>query len=244
MNIKAKHPKHVLMLLLVLVMGVALLPPSAWAAEARVQVDLSVQQKITFTGAAGDPDKVVFAYNLEALDPANPMPDGTVGSTSAFTVSGEGVSTLVPITYKAGGVYSYRVYTTDSGDASITYDTTVYTVTVYVKNNSDGSLSTTEVIEKNGTSKVSAMSFTYSIQSDRPDPPDPPDPPNPPDPPDPYDPSKPSGPSAPDPGASSSTGDVGYYSTLIMMGISSATILLICLVRRRTAKDEEAQSHA
>jgi len=57
-----------------------------------------------------------------------------------------GTFTFGAITYNTAGTYTYTVSEVNDGKGGITYDTTVYTVTVVVTDNGDGTLSATQQV--------------------------------------------------------------------------------------------------
>ncbi|MCC8044115.1 MAG: hypothetical protein LIP12_01275, partial [Clostridiales bacterium] len=66
----------------------------------------------------------------------------------------------------AGKTYTYTVKEVNDGDAGYTYDDTVYTVTVKVADNGDGTLNVEKSIVSSKTGAVSAMAFSNTYAAD------------------------------------------------------------------------------
>ncbi len=94
-----------------------------------------------------------FQFRLEAVTAGAPMPAAAVVSNNA-----KGVIDFGMITYEKAGVYVYTLKEVNGGDTRYDYDTSVYTVTVTVTDNSRGVLTAQVKLSKNDTS-ASAIVF-------------------------------------------------------------------------------------
>ena len=85
-----------------------------------------------------------FQFRLEAVTANAPMPASATVSNNA-----KGGFTFGKITYEKAGVYVYTLSEINGGDARYDYDTSVYTVTVTVTDNSRGVLTARVELAKN-----------------------------------------------------------------------------------------------
>lgn len=135
-------------LLLVMLLAVVCRPLHAVAAEYKCEVDLDVA--VSFNGDKNTP----FTVKLETQEQA-PLPE-----QSELTLKGSGTVTFGPITYATPGDYHYTITQTKGNAQYVTYDDTVYAVTVRVTNATDGGLQAEIWAERNeGTEKVSEFTF-------------------------------------------------------------------------------------
>ena len=110
-----------------------------------------------------------FSFRLSAVTPGAPLPTNTV-----ITNDENGGIAFGEITYSKAGVYVYELTEISGTDTRYSYDTSVYTVTVTVTDNSQGVLSAEVKLTKNGlasTEIVFRNSFTptpitYNIHTD------------------------------------------------------------------------------
>ena len=120
-----------------------------------------MSQSFSTNDASAD---ATFSYVLEATSAGAPMPTGAQGDTWGFTLVGS-QSTEVRIPCAVAGIYTYRVYQdTSAGLAGYTYDGTVYSVTVYVRTLSDGSLAAEVVARAPSGKKPDVLSFASSYK--------------------------------------------------------------------------------
>ena len=105
----------------------------------------------TFEGFPDGAEKPVFTFTLSEGD--------TVLDTQ--TVKGSGNYAFAPITYTKEGSFTYTVKETPGSQAGVTYDSTVYTVTVSVKD-VDAQL----VATVSGVSAADALNFTNSYKAE------------------------------------------------------------------------------
>lgn len=79
---------------------------------------------------------------------AVPMPKGAKDGVATATNAADGKIAFGEITYAKPGTYTYTVRETAGDLGGVTYDDTVYTVTVTVKDNHDGTMSATHEITR------------------------------------------------------------------------------------------------
>ncbi len=96
-----------------------------------------------------------YRFKLTAKDNA-PMPE-----KDSVTVTGAGKVSFSEIKYTKAGTYVYEISEVAGTDKSCTYDKTVYTVTVTVTENMDGTLSAKSAITT-GNKTASSILFTNS----------------------------------------------------------------------------------
>lgn len=94
-----------------------------------------------------------FTFVLEAITENAPMP-----APATATVQGSGSASFPAISFTQEGTFEYRVYEKAGSASGYTYDTTVYTVSVQVKD-VNGRL-TAEYSVKNGETAAEALHFT------------------------------------------------------------------------------------
>ncbi|MCR5845073.1 MAG: Cna B-type domain-containing protein, partial [bacterium] len=87
-----------------------------------------------------------FTFQMKALTEGAPMPAGSDGNVKTMTITGSGEKEFGRIDYYAAGTYTYQISEVAGSAKGYTYDNTVYTITVEVTENEDGSLSKTETI--------------------------------------------------------------------------------------------------
>ncbi len=138
--------------------------PAYAAGAGEVSVSLPVQQEMTVTQAEDEAVDEAFTYCLTADGEDVPMPQGSEGNVYTFVMNGSETATCGPITYHHGGVYHYTLtQQTEQKEEHYTYDTSVYNVTVYVKNIEDGALTAQIVMENANGEKVNEASFSNSF---------------------------------------------------------------------------------
>jgi pilin isopeptide linkage protein len=144
-----------LLLFCLLVIG---FPLNVYAEADSVAVTLYVEQVFIKNSSASDVNHV-FSYDLISLDTGNPMPQGSLNSIYSFTAAGTGVKDIGPITFSNTGIYRYEIKGNQSVPArGYSYDTQVYSVTVYVKQ-TGANLSAEIVVKKSDGSKVGSIRF-------------------------------------------------------------------------------------
>ncbi|TDW20627.1 pilin isopeptide linkage protein [Breznakia blatticola] len=121
-----------------------------YAANKEVSIILPLRQVVT-TETTKNVEDFSFDYCLEALSENAPLPDGKDGSTYTFSLTGNMEKNIGVIRYENVGVYKYSLYQIHMDDLkNFTYDTKVYTLTVYIKWDRDGDL-IAEIIGDNGS---------------------------------------------------------------------------------------------
>lgn len=100
---------------------------------------------------AGDepPAASTFTFVLEAVSGA-PMPEGAVDGKIEATIDGEGTTEFGASHYTEAGVYAYRCYEKAGDAAGYTYDETVYTVKVVVRETVDGFVAERTIEDEKG----------------------------------------------------------------------------------------------
>lgn len=121
-------------------------------------VTLYVDQVFIKNSSASDVNHV-FSYDLISLDTGNPMPQGSLNSIYSFTVAGTGVKDIGPITFSNTGIYRYEIKGNQPVQAKgYSYDTQVYSVSVYVKQ-TGANLSPEIVVKQSDGSKAGSIRF-------------------------------------------------------------------------------------
>ncbi|WP_312429031.1 Spy0128 family protein [Lacrimispora sp.] len=156
-----------LLLFCLLVIG---FPLNVHAEANPVAVTLYVEQVFIKNSSASDVNHV-FSYDLISLDTGNPMPQGSLNSIYSFTAAGTGVKDIDPITFSNTGIYRYEIKGNQSVPArGYSYDSQVYSVTVYVKQ-TGANLSAEIVVNKSDGSKAGSIRFenTYTPLASNPE---------------------------------------------------------------------------
>lgn len=136
-------------------------PQAAQAAPADV-VTLEIGQ--VFTQPSGSTAADTFTYTLTALQPGNPMPDGSSGDTCTITITGTDTGIVGPVTYSTVGIYRYEIkQTVASARTGYTYDMQVYRVEVYTTNTADGLQADVVIYNGNGL-KVLAITYENAYE--------------------------------------------------------------------------------
>lgn len=118
---------------------------------------LTVKQTVTGT-SNGTSEK--FEYELKALTPGIPMPEGSSGDSYRFTLNGNESKDLV-ITYDTVDTYKYQlsqVVTSDKKD----YDKQVYTIENYVLQNGNDDIIIRTGVKRSDGNKAPELKFTIS----------------------------------------------------------------------------------
>ncbi|MBW3081752.1 Spy0128 family protein [Bifidobacterium saguinibicoloris] len=97
-------------------------------------------------------NKGEFTFTLTGATGADgavaPMPEGAKDGVKTVTNAADGKVAFGEITYDKPGTYAYTVRETAGDLGGVTYDDTVYTVTVTVKDNHDGTMTATHAITR------------------------------------------------------------------------------------------------
>lgn len=135
-------------------------------AAGNTSIWLPVEQTVEDSGAEVPGEQQVFEYSLVPLETGNPMPEGSSGNEYALTLTGN-QETEIQIDYSATGVYSYHFrQVMDEPKEGYIYDEEQYTITVYVKHNTQGKLiSEVSVAKRTDGMKVAALEFTNRYEA-------------------------------------------------------------------------------
>jgi len=166
-NITSKGKTRYLLFAMFLLLAVFTGISSAGAAT--IDVYIPVDQIFTqITKTVGIDDG--FGYHLIPLDPSNPMPAGSFGSTHFFVLNGTTSNDIGPITYTHAGVYAYHIQSDPTvRKMHYTYDDGIYTVTVYVRNTATG-LGAEMIAQTSDGAKVGAVEFFTGYEASPTDP--------------------------------------------------------------------------
>lgn len=115
-----------------IVMFLAFMPGKVYAAGQGCDVMIPVSVEMTGDNIS---KKTEFKIVLEKTDPNVPLPEEMTG-----IVKGTGNFSFGPITYTVPGDYHYRIYQKKGSEKNVTYDSSVYEVTVRVVNDEDENL--------------------------------------------------------------------------------------------------------
>ncbi len=111
-----------------------------------------------------------FGFEIEALTTGAP----TVPSNTVVTNHEDGNFDFATITFDKAGTFVYRITEVDNGDLGYTYDNAVYIVTVTVTDNSEGLLTATYAITRDGMAASEIVfrntftpeAYTYDIDTE------------------------------------------------------------------------------
>jgi len=153
--IQKAHDKKIIALCMMFVCCMTVLfEQRAYAAPGSDPVTLPGIQTFTKPDASAADD--TFTYKLTAIETGNPMPAGSMGDVYTFTASGTGSMDIGPVTFTHVGMYHYEAaQSVPSPKTGYTYDTKVYTITVYINT----ALEADVIIQKEDGGKVDSMEF-------------------------------------------------------------------------------------
>lgn len=127
-----------------------------YAAEEKA-LSIEVPVEVILSGPVLD-SKDTFTIELDAETSGAPMPVGA--KDGSFTDSVEGAGLLkFKMEYSSAGVFSYKIKQLKGDNADCTYDTTEYSLTVYVTVNEDWELEVTTVLEDPDGKKLDTAVF-------------------------------------------------------------------------------------
>lgn len=131
----------------------ALLALAVTACAAQTPVRLSLDIEVQQEGRS--PKPIDYTVRLTADSASTPMPAGQTGGSYDVTLNGPGMLRFPAISYDHVGIYTYTIRELKGDVERCTYDDSVYTVTVYVRNNKDYTALTTTVVftDQNGGPK-------------------------------------------------------------------------------------------
>ncbi len=109
-----------------------------------------------------------YTVVMKADDSSFPMPNGSESDEYELTVTGEGKADFPSISYNHVGVYTYTISEEKGNNEKCTYDSAVYSLTVYITNAEDGNgLEATAVLYSSlGGDKLDAAKFTNSYEAE------------------------------------------------------------------------------
>jgi len=143
---------------LVLACLMVLLAPTAFAALP-TQVTLTVNQVFDKSALSAPPTET-FYYQLKPKSASNPMPEGAIGGTYTFAITGNTDKGIGPIVFSAPGRYRYEILHITDPASNYVYDYAIYTIDIYVSG--DGTYYV--VVNKEDGYKAISMEYrhTYS----------------------------------------------------------------------------------
>ena len=112
----------------------------------------------------------IFSFRMQAVDAANPMPEGSEGGSKTVELQGPGDVSFGTITFDKAGTYQHLVFEVKDNQDGWTCDQTQYLVTYDVTDDGKGQLKqarTIQLVTGDGIGdEVNAMSFvnTYSAK--------------------------------------------------------------------------------
>jgi len=112
-----------------------LFPTKAYA----VSTTFSIPVEQVFTVVPeGTEREGTFSYEMRRLDSASPLPVGYVGDVFSFTLTGNEVRSIGPLTFVHAGEFAYEIRATGTAAERHLFDDTIYTVIIAVTNTSGG----------------------------------------------------------------------------------------------------------
>lgn len=135
-------------------------------AAGNTSIWLPVKQTFESSGVTIPKEQQVFEYSLVPLETGNPMPEGSSGNEYALTLTGD-QEAKIQIDYSTTGVYSYHFrQVKDEPKDGYIYDEEQYTITVYVKHNTQGEIvSEVSVAKRTNGMKVAALEFKNGYEA-------------------------------------------------------------------------------
>ena len=100
-----------------------------------------------------------FHFEMKAVNPTNPMPDGSVNGVKQSTVIGSGEVEFGAFEITQAGTYQYLICEINDGIENYIYDTTIYTITFDVRDVA-GQLVADKRVEKEDGTVVDEVVFT------------------------------------------------------------------------------------
>ena len=92
-----------------------------------------------------------FQFEMKAINPTDPMPNGSVNGVKLATVIGSGEVEFGTFEITQAGTYQYVIREINDGIANYTYDTTLYTITFDVRDVAGQLVADTHVEKADGT---------------------------------------------------------------------------------------------
>lgn len=128
--------------------------------ENTVSVTIPVEQ--VFTNHSDGERENTLTYCLSAQENGFPLPGGQTGTDYYFSMTGTEGKKLEPITFSQPGVYTYQVSLYEGEKEGNTYDETVYTVVVQVKDKGNGERGAETVLLDSRGEKNPVLEFQHS----------------------------------------------------------------------------------
>lgn len=141
-------------LLFCLLVFIMLEPLGVYAASTSA-VTLSLEQEF-FTSHTGL--SVSMEYVLTAVEPGNPLPEGSSGDSYTVTMPSDQKTVNITIVYTKSGTYQYELKEKAPTDFPFTWKPQTYHITVQVGQD----FTTIITIRNNEGKKVSVMSWSYT----------------------------------------------------------------------------------
>ena len=143
---------------------VCMLPTAALeAAESPLGKSIDIPVEVTAEGALpSDPE--TYEISLTAGNDSAPMPEGAEGGTASLQITGPGESAF-SFHFVRPGVFQYQISQTAGSKSNCVYDSTVYTLYMYVTYAEDGSLDINAYMENGldeGKPEKAAFHNVYS----------------------------------------------------------------------------------
>lgn len=134
-----------------MMMCLTILSPAALAAE---NPSIEISATITLSGVSPALSEN-FPIQLSGDELTDPMPVGSVNGVASLIITGDGTVTFPKTTFTRVGTYKYTIRQQPGADPDCVYDDTIYHLTVFVTNATDGGLEITSVLNREGETQKS-----------------------------------------------------------------------------------------
>ena len=139
------------------------------AAEQSAEVTVPVEQVFTTEQIVPADLNRSFSYQMQAVEPLDPMPEGSENGRLEFRLKDNQQVQLGPIRYQHGGVYEYEIrQIIATKEQNYSYDEQIYHVSVYVKNTTDEKMVCQIIVENEKGEKTDGVNFRNSYQGKTP----------------------------------------------------------------------------
>ena len=114
---------------------------------------------------AGAPSDAKFSFQMKAITPAAPMPEGSVNGLMTRTIMGAGSFEFGEMEFEEIGTYVYELRELPTDAKNFTFDPTLYTITVKITR--EGSKLVKEVIytKNNGTEPLEKLVYSNTYKA-------------------------------------------------------------------------------
>ena len=110
----------------------------------------------------GNPEKPeTFTFQMKAVTEGAPMPDGSADGIKTIQIIGAGSMEFGDMEFTEPGEWVYQITELKGSADGYTYDSTVYTLTVTVTQNADGTLVDTETFTGGSSSDTAVFTNVY-----------------------------------------------------------------------------------